>query len=111
MKCMMDYLFADFEKWFKGRTEIWESMGLTISKISYIETPIHSYRITFSAEIEDAATITLYESNSIYWVDIEAWNGVSDELYLIANIEYKSSASIENAIKAFEEYMGAGKYE
>ena len=110
MKCMKDYLFVDFEKWFSERAKLWDGMGLTISKISYIETPIHSYRITFSAEIEDAATITLYESNSIYWVDIEAWNGVSDELYLIANIEYKSSASIENAIKAFEEYMGVGKY-
>jgi len=110
VKCMMDYLFADFEKWFKGRTEIWESMGLTISKISYIETPIHSYRIIFSAEIEDAANITLYESNSIYWVDIEAWNGVSDELFIKADIKYESSASLENAIKAFEEYMEAVKY-
>ena len=51
MKCMKDYLFADFEKWFNGRTKLWESMGLTISKISYIKTPIHSYRISFSAEI------------------------------------------------------------
>lgn len=108
---MKDYLFVDFEKWFSERAKLWDGMGLTISKISYIETPIHSYRIVFSADIEDAANITLYESNGIYWVDIEAWNGVSDELYLIANIEYKSSTSIENAIKAFEEYMGVGKYE
>lgn len=108
---MKDYLFVDFEKWFSERAKLWDGMGLTISKISYIETPIHSYRIVFSADIEDAANITLYESNGIYWVDIEAWNGVSDELYLIANIEYKNSASIENAIKAFEEYMGVGKYE
>ena len=103
-------MFADFEKWFKGRTEIWESMGLTIRKISYIKTPIHSYRIIFCAEIEDAANITLYESNSIYWVDIEAWNGVSDELFIKAGIKYESSASLENTIKAFEEYMEAVKY-
>ena len=111
MKCMKDYLFVDFEKWFSERAKLWDGMGLTISKISYIETPIHSYRITFSAEIEDAATITLYESNSIYWVDIEAWNGVSDELFIKAGIQYESSESIENVIKAFEVYMGAGKYE
>ncbi len=111
MNCMKDYLFVDFEKWFNERAKLWDGMGLTISKISYIETPIHSYRITFSAEIEDAATITLYESNSIYWVDIEAWNGFSDDLFIKADIRYASSESIETAIMEFEEYMGAGKYE
>jgi len=42
-------------------------------------------------------------------VDIEAWNGVSDELFIKANIRYASSESIETEIKAFEEYMGEGK--
>lgn len=106
---MKDYLFVDFEKWFNERAKLWDGMGLTISKISYIETPIHSYRITFSAEIGDAATITLYESNSIYWVDIEAWNGFSDDLFIKADIRYASSESIKTAIMEFEEYMGAGK--
>ncbi len=105
---MKDSKFLDFEAWFMRKTEVWKRNGLKLTKTSYIETPQrHSYYIALENEQDGSAEIVLYESNNIYWVDFEAWNGISDELFVKAGIRYTSSRNLMDVENEFLEYMEA----
>ena len=105
---MKDSKFLDFENWFMRKTEVWKQNGLKLTKTSYIETPQrHSYYIALENEHDGSAEIVLYESNNIYWVDFEAWNGISDELFVKAGIRYTSSRNLMDVENKFLEYMEA----
>ena len=102
---MGDRLFADFEKWICDREKVWESIGLKIANRNYTETHRHSYTVTLVNSCGGTAEITLYESNSLYWVDFECWNGVSQELFVLVDIQYTDSSSLSDVEKEFEKYM------
>ncbi len=102
---MKDNLFIDFEKWICDMEKVWKSIGLKIANQKYTETHRHSYTVTLVNSCGGTAEITLYESNSLYWVDFECWNGVSEEVFVRADIKYVDSNSLSNVEKEFEKYM------
>ena len=106
---MKDALFADFEKWICKTQNTWESIGLKIESRKYTETHRHSYTVSFSNNSGGTADITLYESNSFYWVDFECWNGISEEVFVRADIKYTGGSSLDDAEKEFEAYMKGKK--
>lgn len=63
----------------------------------------HSYTIELSAKNSEG-TIKLYESNGIYWVDLECVNFDKNEIFCIS-VDSENTEDISEHIKKFETVM------
>lgn len=103
---MNDIKFVEFEQWAQQQKNKWEEIDLHIRWVNYDESKYrHSYCILLSNSRGGEAKLILYESNLIYWVDYEAWNGVSDDVFVMTVLEYGKTSDLEKAEKQFFEYM------
>lgn len=102
----MDDKFLLFENWFKSQKKIWSDVGITVTDTSYNEKTdkiYHSYTIELSAKNSEG-TIKLYESNGIYWVDLECVNFDKNEIFCIS-VDSENTEDISEHIKKFETVM------
>lgn len=102
----MDDKFLLFENWFKSQKKIWSDVGITVTDTSYNEKADkihHSYTIELSAKNSEG-TIKLYESNGIYWFDLECVNFDKDEIFCIS-VDSENTEDISEHIKKFETVM------
>lgn len=103
----MDDKFRLFENWFKSQEKIWSDIGIEITDISYHEKAdkiYHSYKIELSAKNSEG-TIKLYESNGIYWVDLECVNFDKDEIFCISVVDFENIEDISVYVKKLETIM------
>lgn len=102
----MDDKFLLFENRFKSQKKIWSDVGITVTDTSYNEKTdkiYHSYTIELSAKNSEG-TIKLFESNDIYWVDLECVNFDKDEIFCIS-VDFESIEDIYIHVKQLETVM------
>lgn len=81
---MTDDKFRLFDKWFKIQKNIWADMGISVKNASYekkTKTYYHNYKLEILAG-KSEGTITLFESNGCYWVDLECINFDKEKNFL-----------------------------
>lgn len=102
----MDDKFCSFVHWYQYNKNGWLNKGL-ILKESYVDDEYrHSYALFFKSNDDlGEGSIILYESNGIYWVDFEAGNFISCEMYIRAGIEFVTQNSLEPYCRQFLEHI------
>ena len=99
----MDKYFILFEKWFNLKEKDWKRKGIIIDE-AILATHAHQYHLKISSEY-GIGTISLYESNGLYWVDFEAGNYDYDVMFFRSNITFLGQESISVQEREFVEYM------
>lgn len=103
----MDDKFLLFENWFKSHKKIWSDAGIIITDTSYKKAGkmcYHHYRIKLLSG-NGEGIIWLYESNGIYWVDLECVNFDKDEIFCISVDSFESIEDISVHVKKLETIM------
>lgn len=96
-----------FENWFKLQKDIWSDIGITVKNTSYKKAGkmcYHNYKIELSSK-NGEGTIRLFESNDIYWVDLECVNFDKDEIFCISGVDFESIEDISVHVKKLETIM------
>ena len=103
----MDDKFRLFENWFKLQKDRWSDIGIKITNISYEKAGkmcYHNYKIELLSENSEG-TIRLFESNDIYWVDLECVNFDKEEIFCISVDSFESIEDITDHVKKLETIM------
>lgn len=103
----MDNKFCLFDNWFKAQKDRWSDMGITIKNTSYEKankTYYHNYKIELRCKNSEG-TIQLFESNDIYWVDLECVNFDKDEVFCKSVVDFESIDDISDHVKKLETIM------
>lgn len=103
----MDNKFRLFENWFKLQKNRWSDIGITVKNSSYEKASkicYHNYKIELSSE-NGEGTIKLFESNDIYWVDLECVNFHKEKVFCISVDSFESIEDISDHIKKLETIM------
>ncbi|MBQ9233801.1 MAG: hypothetical protein IJ167_07190 [Lachnospiraceae bacterium] len=101
---MKDQVFVEFEKWFKNKETDWNKEGIFIKEIHYEIEKEHCYRIGVESE-NGLGNIALYESNNIYWIDLEAGNYDYDVMFIISDIRFKKIEDINSLVDEWSEHL------
>ncbi len=103
----MDDKFRLFENWFKAQKNRWADIGITVKNITYQKAGkmcYHNYKIELLAG-NSKGTIILFESNGIYWVDLECVNFDKDEIFCQSVIDFENISDIADYVKKMEKIM------
>lgn len=103
----MDDKFLLFENWFKLQKDRWSDIGITVTNTSYKKAGkmcYHYYRIELLSG-NGEGTIQLFESNNIYWIDLECVNFAKDEIFCISGVDFESIEDISVHVKKLETIM------
>lgn len=103
----MDDKFCLFENWFKAQKNKWSDMGISIKNASYkkkTETYYQNYKIELLGKNSEG-TITLFESNGCYWVDLECINFDKDKYFCKSVVDFESIEDISDHVKTLETIM------
>ena len=101
---MKDQVFIQFEKWFKNKEIEWNKEGIFIKEIHYEIEKGHYYRIGVESE-NGLGNIVLYESNNIYWIDLEAGNYDYDVMFIRSDIRFKKIEDINSLVDEWSEHL------
>lgn len=103
----MDDKFLLFENWFKLQKNRWSDIGITVTNASYEKAGkmnYHNYKIELLSG-NGEGTIRLFESNGIYWVDLECVNFDKDEIFCISVDSFENIDDISVHVKKLETIM------
>lgn len=103
----MDDKFRLFENWLNLQKNRWTDIGITVTNTSYKKAGkmcYHNYKIELLSENSEG-TIRLFESNGIYWVDLECVNFDKDEFSYISDVDFESIEDISVHVKKLETIM------
>lgn len=103
----MDDKFRLFENWLNLQKNRWTDIGITVTNTSYKKAGkmcYHNYKIKLLSG-NGEGTIRLFESNGIYWVDLECVNFDKDEFSCISDVDFESIEDISVHVKKLETIM------
>lgn len=103
----MDDKFCLFENWFESQKDRWADIGITVKNASYQKAGkmcYHNYKIELLSGNSEG-TIRLFESNGIYWVDLECVNFDKDEIFCKSIVDFESIEDISDYVKKLETIM------
>ncbi|MCM1506728.1 MAG: hypothetical protein NC177_06290 [Ruminococcus flavefaciens] len=103
----MDDKFILFDEWFKVQKNKWSDMGISVKNAYYekkTKTYYHNYKIELITKNSEG-TITLFESNGCYWVDLECVSFDKDECFCQSVVDFESIDDISVHVKKLETIM------
>ncbi len=102
----MDNIFLLFENWYQNNKEDWKKKGILLINSSYEWEMRHSYALFFeTADKLGEGQIILYESNGIYWLDLEGANFFEGDMYIKADIRTIDEKSLKKYSEEFFNHM------
>lgn len=99
----MDAVFRAFISWYLQQKPAWEQAAVWVTQAGFGKYG-HCYQIALSSE-NGLGNIFLYESNGMYWVDLEGGNYQVDDLYLRGSISFDTINEINPYVDELINYI------
>lgn len=104
---MTDVKFRLFDEWFQVQKIRWSDMGIAVKNTSYekkTKTYYHNYKIELIAGNSEG-TITLFESNGCYWIDLECVSFDKNECFCQSVVDFENIGDISVHVQKLETIM------